>query len=202
MIGYLNQPERTAQVFLDDWYITGDMAKVDEDGFLAITDRISRFSKVGGEMVPHLLVEEMISKACGDSPCVVTGLPDERKGERLAVLYTDPNITPEELWRRLSETDLPKLWLPKLENIHRVEELPVLGTGKLDLRGVRARALELAGADVEQRLQLKPAPQSLLAAQRHRRIDAHRSAGRQIAGKERRGEQGAAVARIVRGSKR
>jgi acyl-[acyl-carrier-protein]-phospholipid O-acyltransferase / long-chain-fatty-acid--[acyl-carrier-protein] ligase len=150
MIGYLNQPERTAQVFLDDWYITGDMAKVDEDGFLAITDRISRFSKVGGEMVPHLLVEEMIGNVCGDAPCVVTGLPDERKGERLAVLYTDPNITPEELWRRLSETDLPKLWLPKLENIHRVKELPVLGTGKLDLRGVRARALELAGADVEQ----------------------------------------------------
>ena len=151
MIGYLNQPERTAQVFHDDWYITGDMAKVDEDGFLAITDRLSRFSKVGGEMVPHLLIEDLISKACQDAsgtaaPCAVTGLPDERKGERLAVLYTDPAITPEELWRRLSETDLPKLWLPKLENIHRVDELPVLGTGKLDLRGVRTRALELSTA--------------------------------------------------------
>ena len=151
MLGYLNEPERTAQVFDDGWYVTGDMAKVDEDGFLAITDRISRFSKVGGEMVPHLLVEDMISKACGDAPCAVTGLPDERKGERLAVLYTDPTITPEELWRRLSDTDLPKLWLPKLENIHRVEELPLLGTGKLDLRGVRARALELANAVPETR---------------------------------------------------
>ena len=146
MLGYLNQPERTAQVFQDDWYITGDIAKVDEDGFLAITDRLSRFSKVGGEMVPHLLVEDLISKACGDAPCVVTGLPDERKGERLAVLYTDPSITPEELWRRLSETDLPKLWLPKLENIHRVDELPVLGTGKLDLRGVKALASELSAS--------------------------------------------------------
>jgi len=153
MLGYLNEPGRTAQVFEDDWYITGDMAKVDEDGFLAITDRISRFSKVGGEMVPHLLVEDMISKTCGDAPCAVTGLPDERKGEKLAVLYTDPAITPEELWQRLSETDLPKLWLPKLENIHRVEELPMLGTGKLDLRGVRARALELASAPSEPRVQ-------------------------------------------------
>jgi acyl-[acyl-carrier-protein]-phospholipid O-acyltransferase/long-chain-fatty-acid--[acyl-carrier-protein] ligase len=158
MLGYLNEPGRTSQVFHNGWYVTGDMAKVDEDGFLSITDRISRFSKVGGEMVPHLLVEDMISKACQDSsgnaaPCAVTGLPDERKGERLAVLYTDPNITPEELWRRLSETDLPKLWLPKLENIHRVEELPVLGTGKLDLRGVRARALELANAIPEPREQ-------------------------------------------------
>jgi acyl-[acyl-carrier-protein]-phospholipid O-acyltransferase/long-chain-fatty-acid--[acyl-carrier-protein] ligase len=146
MLGYLNEPERTAQVFQDGWYITGDIAKVDEDGFLAITDRLSRFSKVGGEMVPHVLVEDLISKACGDAPCAVTGLPDERKGERLAVLYTDSSITPEELWRRLSETDLPKLWLPKLENIHRVDELPVLGTGKLDLRGVRSRALELSKA--------------------------------------------------------
>ena len=146
MLGYLNQPERTAQVFHDGWYVTGDIARVDDDGFVSITDRLSRFSKVGGEMVPHLLVEEKISRACGDAPCAVTGLPDERKGERLAVLYTDPNITPEELWRRLSETDLPKLWLPKLENIHRVDELPVLGTGKLDLRGVRSKALELAKA--------------------------------------------------------
>ena len=151
MLGYLNDPARTAQVFHNGWYITGDMAKVDEDGFLAITDRISRFSKVGGEMVPHLLVEELISKVCGDGPCVVTGLPDERKGERLAVLYTDPTIPPEELWHRLSKTDLPKLWLPKLENIHHVDELPVLGTGKLDLRGVRARALELSGAISEAR---------------------------------------------------
>ncbi len=151
MLGYLNDPERTAQVFHGDWYITGDMAKVDEDGFVAITDRLSRFSKVGGEMVPHLLVEEMISKACGDAPCVVTGLPDERKGERLAVLFTDSTITPEELWRRLAETDLPKLWLPKLENIHHVDELPVLGTGKLDLRGVRVRALELSSAPSEPR---------------------------------------------------
>ena len=145
MLGYLNQPERTAEVFQGDWYITGDMVKVDEDGFVSITDRISRFSKVGGEMVPHLLVEDMISKACGDAPCAVTGLPDDRKGERLAVLYTDPGLTPEELWRRLAETDLPKLWLPKLENIHRVEELPLLGTGKLDLRRVRTLAQELSG---------------------------------------------------------
>jgi acyl-[acyl-carrier-protein]-phospholipid O-acyltransferase/long-chain-fatty-acid--[acyl-carrier-protein] ligase len=151
MLGYLNQPERTAEVFQDGWYVTGDMAKIDEEGFVAITDRISRFSKVGGEMVPHLLVEDLISKACGDVPCAVTGLPDERKGERLAVLYTAQEITPEDLWRRLSETDLPKLWLPKLENIHRVEELPVLGTGKLDLRRVRSLAQELAGAVSEPR---------------------------------------------------
>ncbi len=153
MRGYLKDPERTAQVFHEGWYITGDMARVDEDGFLSITDRIARFSKVGGEMVPHLLVEELIAKTCGDAPCAVTGLPDERKGEKLAVLYTHADLTPEDLWRRLSDTDLPKLWLPKLENIHQVQELPVLGTGKIDLRGVRARALELSGAVSEPRKQ-------------------------------------------------
>ena len=151
MLGYLNDPARTAQVLHDDWYITGDMAKLNEEGFLAITDRLSRFSKVGGEMVPHLLVEDLISKCCSDAPCAVTGLPDERKGEKLAVLYTDPAITPEELWHRLSKTDLPKLWLPKPENIHYVEELPLLGTGKLDLRGLKARAQELANAPSEPR---------------------------------------------------
>src|SRR4029078_6210991 len=122
------------------------MVKGDEERFVSSTCRISRFSKVGGEMVPHLLVEELISKACGDAPCAVTGLPHERKGERLAVISTHPAITPEELWQRLSKTDLPKLWLPKLENIHRVEELPMLGTGKIRLRGARARALWLGTA--------------------------------------------------------
>jgi acyl-[acyl-carrier-protein]-phospholipid O-acyltransferase/long-chain-fatty-acid--[acyl-carrier-protein] ligase len=146
MQGYLGQPERTAEAMHDGWYITGDIASIDEDGFIQITDRLARFSKIGGEMVPHLKLEQIVSSLTGGADCAVTGLPDERKGERLAVLYTAPDVTPEELWRRLSETDLPKLWLPKLGDIHQVESLPVLGTGKLDLRGVRARARELAGA--------------------------------------------------------
>jgi len=85
-----------------------------------------------------------VSALTGDAPCAVTGIPDERKGERLALLYTAPDLTPAELWRRLSETDLPKLWIPKQDSMHHVESLPVLGTGKLDLRGVRALAQQLA----------------------------------------------------------
>src|SRR5678816_2873969 len=61
MAGYLNQPERTAEVMRDGWYVTGDIASIDEDGFIFITDRLSRFSKIGGEMVPHLKVEEAVS---------------------------------------------------------------------------------------------------------------------------------------------
>lgn len=145
MQGYLGQPAKTAEAMHDGWYITGDIAAIDEDGFIRITDRLARFSKIGGEMVPHLKIEEVASGLTGDAPCAVTGLPDERKGERLALLYTAQDITPEELWRKLSETDLPKLWIPKQSDIHQVESLPVLGTGKLDLRGVKSRALELAG---------------------------------------------------------
>ena len=76
----------------------------------------------------------------------MTGIPDEQRGERLVALFTSPDITSAELWQRLSETDLPKLWVPKRENVYQVESLPTLGTGKLDLMGVKARAQQLAGA--------------------------------------------------------
>ena len=145
MLGYLNQPERTAEVFRDGWYITGDVALLDDEGFLRITDRLARFSKIAGEMVPHLKVEEAIANVLGDAQCVVTGIPDDLRGERLAVLYVHPALTPAELFRQLSETDMPRLWIPKRENLYPVDAIPQLGTGKLDLRGVRNRAQELVG---------------------------------------------------------
>jgi acyl-[acyl-carrier-protein]-phospholipid O-acyltransferase / long-chain-fatty-acid--[acyl-carrier-protein] ligase len=144
MMGYLGQPERTAEVSVDGWYVTGDIAAVDDEGFVRITDRLSRFSKIGGEMVPHLKVEEAVYAIVGDNVCAVTGIPDDQRGERLAVLYARPDLAPDDLWRRLSETDLPKLWLPKRENIYQVESVPVLGTGKLDLRAVKVKALQLS----------------------------------------------------------
>jgi acyl-[acyl-carrier-protein]-phospholipid O-acyltransferase/long-chain-fatty-acid--[acyl-carrier-protein] ligase len=125
------------------WYRTGDLAVMDDDGFLRITDRLSRFSKIGGEMVPHLKIEEAVHELFEDCPCAVTGVPDERRGERLALLYTREDLEPAELWRRLSSTDLPKLWVPKRENVYRVASLPTLGTGKADLRGIRKMAEEL-----------------------------------------------------------
>src|SRR5579871_338153 len=144
MAGYLAQPEKTKEALCDGWYNTGDIAVLDEDGFVRITDRLARFSKIGGEMVPHLKVEEAVLAATGGEPCCVTGVPDERKGERLVVLYTGRGVSPEEVWRRLSATDLPKLWVPKQESIYQVDALPTLGTGKIDLRGVRALATGFA----------------------------------------------------------
>jgi len=143
MLGYLNQPDRTAEVFRNGWYITGDIALIDDEGFIRITDRLARFSKIAGEMVPHIRIEEAIGGVIGDAPCAVTAVPDEQRGERLVALYVSPGLTPGDLWQRLCQTELPHLWIPKPENFYQVDSLPLLGSGKLDLRGAKERALQL-----------------------------------------------------------
>jgi acyl-[acyl-carrier-protein]-phospholipid O-acyltransferase/long-chain-fatty-acid--[acyl-carrier-protein] ligase len=147
MTGYLDQPRLTAEVFRDGWYVTNDIALLDDEGFLRITDRLSRFSKIAGEMVPHIRIEEAIGNLIGDAPCAVTAVTDEQRGERLVALYVRPGLSPAELWQRLSDTELPRLWLPKRENLYPVEELPLLGTGKLDLGAVKQRAQALAAVN-------------------------------------------------------
>ena len=89
-------------------------------------------------------IEETIHDLIGDAPCLVVGIPDDHRGDRLALLYTQPEIAPGEIWRRLSESQLPNLWLPKRENIYLVETLPTLGSGKLDLQGAKAQAIKFA----------------------------------------------------------
>jgi acyl-[acyl-carrier-protein]-phospholipid O-acyltransferase/long-chain-fatty-acid--[acyl-carrier-protein] ligase len=142
MLGYLNDDARTAEAIVNGWYKTGDIGMLDDDGFLHITDRVSRFSKIGGEMVPHLRIEDAIRAAAAGVQCVVIGIADDRRGERLAAIYTGA-ISPDELWRKLAATALPRLWLPKRDDLHRADELPVLGTGKIDLKRARAMAEEL-----------------------------------------------------------
>ena len=110
MKGYLNHPEKTKEVIKDGWYFTGDIAQMDEDGFITITDRLSRFSKIGGEMVPHIKIEEAIHQVLGatEQVCVVTSIPDDKKGEKLVVLYTkDTDI--ETLVNGLKASGLPNL---------------------------------------------------------------------------------------------
>lgn len=139
MRGYLGEPERTAAVLQDGWYSTGDIARVDEDGFVFILDRLSRFSKIGGEMVPHLAVEERLMDASGAAKqaVAVTSTPDERKGEQLVVLYTPEAGDPARLQRALRESDLPNLWKPRDDCYVRVDALPMLGSGKLDIMRVK-----------------------------------------------------------------
>ena len=158
MRGYLGNPEKTAEVLRDGWYVTGDIAMEDEDGFLTITDRLSRFSKVGGEMVPHIRVEEKLQDLLGDAErkFVVTGIPDAKKGERLVVLHT---LEPEELAKvleHLAGAGLPNLWTPRSSQFYRIEEIPYLGSGKLDLRRVHQIALEVSNSQNESRESQKP----------------------------------------------
>ena len=144
MLGYLGRQDLTDEVIdKDGWYCTGDIAFVDEDGFVALTDRLSRFSKIGGEMVPHQGVEEAIVSAAGleEGKLAVTGLPDERKGEKLVVLYTPDCGDPEWLQQALDGVEgIPNLWKPAKADWHRVDAIPLLGTGKIDLAAVKRLA--------------------------------------------------------------
>ena len=110
---------------------------------------MSRFSKIGGEMVPHIRVEEAINQLLKideeDLRAVVTSVPDAKRGERLVVLHTDLGQKPEEICRKLPETGLPALWIPSPDSFRRVEAIPVLGTGKLDLKRVKDLAVEVFG---------------------------------------------------------
>jgi acyl-[acyl-carrier-protein]-phospholipid O-acyltransferase/long-chain-fatty-acid--[acyl-carrier-protein] ligase len=147
MMGYLGEPEKTRQVMWEDgWYITGDVAQLDEDGFIQITDRLSRFSKIGGEMVSHVQVEDALHHAlgCFEPRMVVTSISDEQKGERFVVLHTELGLSVDELLKRMRDSGLPKLWVPRKENFFPVPELPFLGSGKLDLKQVKETARRLA----------------------------------------------------------
>ncbi|HEV3409413.1 MAG TPA: AMP-binding protein [Chthoniobacterales bacterium] len=133
--GYLKDPERTAEVLRDGWFKTGDLGRFDEDGFLFIEGRLSRFSKIGGEMVPHELVEQKIMNALdlngqAERPIAIMSVPDEAKGEAL-VLLSAVEIDAQQLRTALREADVPNLWVPR--TIRRVEAIPVLASGKLDL---------------------------------------------------------------------
>ncbi|MBL8709923.1 MAG: MFS transporter, partial [Rhodospirillaceae bacterium] len=147
MLGYLNNPEKTAEVLRDGWYVTGDIAVLDDDGFIRITDRLSRFSKIGGEMVPHLKVEEAMLRIPGISGANVTSIPDPAKGERLVGFYVaEEPLEPPLVSQALNDSGLPKIWIPKASDLYRIEELPVLGTGKTDLKRLKAMALSAAAA--------------------------------------------------------
>jgi acyl-[acyl-carrier-protein]-phospholipid O-acyltransferase/long-chain-fatty-acid--[acyl-carrier-protein] ligase len=156
MQGYLGLPGKTAEVLVsgsgvaaalvpaaeNKWYVTGDIAAIDNDGFLQITDRMSRFSKIGGEMVPHGKVEEKLHEAAGatEQTFVVTGVKDEKKGEQLVVLHRLDEAPLRGCLEKLAQSDLPNLWKPRADHFLRVEAFPCLGTGKLDLRRIREMA--------------------------------------------------------------
>lgn len=145
MQGYLGQPQKTAEVLSGGWYVTGDIAAMDEDGFLQITDRLSRFSKIGGEMVPHIRIEEKLHELAEatEQVFVVSGVPDEKKGERLVVLHRLKADKLAACLEKFAKSELPNLWKPRPDQFFYAENFAYLGSGKLDLRRIREQALEL-----------------------------------------------------------
>jgi acyl-[acyl-carrier-protein]-phospholipid O-acyltransferase / long-chain-fatty-acid--[acyl-carrier-protein] ligase len=142
--GYLHDPKRTAEILRDDWLKTGDIGRFDEDGFLYIEGRLSRFSKIGGEMVPHEALEQKIIDLLelsgrDERPLAIVGVQDEAKGEAL-VLLSAVDIDLAELRKKLQEAGVPNLWIPK--HVQRVEAIPVLASGKLDLKKCQECAVE------------------------------------------------------------
>ena len=147
MGGYYGHDELTAEAVRDGWYRTGDMARRDADGFVWITGRQNRISKIGGEMVPHVLIEEAIDKiialhgtdqnASGELSCAVSAVPDQRKGERIVVLLRRGAIEPEKIIKKMHEEGIPNIWIPDRGAFINVESIPILGTGKLDLAAVK-----------------------------------------------------------------
>ncbi len=145
MLGYLNRPDATGKVLNDGWYNSGDLGYLDPDGFLKITGRLSRFSKIAGEMVPHLGVESAIMDAAGvdEMALAVTAVPDDKRQERLVVIHAKLPIEPAEICKKLLAAGLPKLWIPAAEDFIQVEAVPRLGPGgKVDLRRLKEIALE------------------------------------------------------------
>lgn len=151
MQGYANREEQTREAIQDGWYVTGDIAHIDKQGFIHITGRLKRFSKIAGEMIPHGKVEEELEKQLvqGEEDDVkrvcVTAVPDAKKGEKLVVLQLESEKTADELRKGLSDAGLPNLFIPAADSFYIVDEIPMLGTGKLDLGGAKQKALELTG---------------------------------------------------------
>ena len=137
---YLKDPEKTTEAFKDEWYNTGDIANMDEESYITITGRLSRFSKIAGEMVPHEMVEAGINDIIKSEVRSITviGAPDDKKGEKLIVFYTDISKTPKEIIGilRTSQT-MPNLWIPKIDNFIKIDAIPRLGSGKVDLKALR-----------------------------------------------------------------
>ncbi len=155
MKGYYNQPEETLRVIKDGWYNTGDMGYKDTDGYIYITGRLNRFAKIGGEMVPFEKIEDELNSILEvnqeqELKIAVTAVADKKRGEKIIVLYTELSKTPSEITAELICRKFPSLWIPGEKAYHKIEAIPLLGTGKLDLMTLKQLAQNLENTDQDE----------------------------------------------------
>ena len=150
MQGYLNQPEKSAEVLHGGWYVSGDVGRLEDGGFVRITGRVSRFAKIAGEMIPLERLDEQLHEQLGgggERKLAVAAVPCEKRGERIVVLHlADVTDDLPELFRLLKASGLPNLWIPDLRDCRVVDHFPVMSTGKLDLKRLGESARELIAA--------------------------------------------------------
>ena len=145
MKGYLDQPEKTSSVILYQhgirWYKTGDKGRLDQQGFLTILDRYSRFAKLGGEMISLGAIEQQIHLALNheDVEILAVAVPDLKKGEAIVLMHTGP-LSSDEIDEKVRASALPNLMRPA-EYWH-VEVIPKLGSGKTDFATAKKQVLE------------------------------------------------------------
>lgn len=135
---YIMDADKTKSAFKDGWFVTGDIGRVDENGFLHIEGRLARFSKIGGEMIPHEKIESAIRRMLKlddqeENNIAIVGKPHKTKGEELYLISTHP-INLKELREKLAK-ELGNLFVPKKHK--KVDEIPVLPTGKLDIQKLK-----------------------------------------------------------------
>lgn len=153
MQGYLGQAGLSRQALPriegERWYATGDKGYLDEDGFLFIQDRYSRFAKISGEMIGLGTVEAalrgVVAEAMDDNEVdlLAVTLPDERKGEKIVILTTIA-LDAEHARQRLIDNGLNALALPSA--YLQVDEIPALGSGKRDFGSAKKLAQQLLEA--------------------------------------------------------
>jgi acyl-[acyl-carrier-protein]-phospholipid O-acyltransferase / long-chain-fatty-acid--[acyl-carrier-protein] ligase len=140
MTGYLGRPDETALLICNGRYTIGDIGFINDEGFVVITDRLTRFSRIGDEMIPHGAVEVrlMAALASTDLLLAVTAVPDENNGERIAVVYDQTQLDEAQVRQAIEQADLPNLWKPSL--LVAAGSVPFLNSGKLDLKGLKMLA--------------------------------------------------------------
>jgi acyl-[acyl-carrier-protein]-phospholipid O-acyltransferase / long-chain-fatty-acid--[acyl-carrier-protein] ligase len=139
MRGYLNAEPNAKFLAQDGWYDTGDIARVDEDGFLFILGRLKRFAKVSGEMVSLTAVEEALAGAFPQYglrfQAAVLSRPDADRGEKLVAVSNEPKLQLEQIRAAIKAKGLSNLCVPR--EVKYVRDIPKLGTGKIDHRALQ-----------------------------------------------------------------